>query len=174
MGKDPYRSCRSFPAELQMGRRLRNHLSLLHPDSNTRPVLQRDKIKKQHAQGCSFTVGEEVYIRSFNESLSKWIPAVVEEKRGLVSYKLSTDRGLVRRHVDHVRRRDSHQPYKEMSQESDEDWPLRLALRENTSGGTGRAPPSISEPPQSHHTPTLRRSSRYRRPIDRFTPGPSH
>ena len=91
----PQTSTGLSPSELLMGRRLRNRLTLLHPDTGKRVQVQQEKWHTTKIQQRDFAVGEKVYIKSFNASLPVWIPATVEVKTGPVSYKLKTSGGLL-------------------------------------------------------------------------------
>lgn len=65
------------------------------------------KQKKQHDSSMPYTysAGDGVYCRGFGTG-PKWIPVVIEEPTGPVSYlvRLENNR-IMRRHQDHVRKR---------------------------------------------------------------------
>jgi len=96
------------PCELMFGRKLRSHLDLLHPDEFNSVLSKQAKQKEWHDKSAvnrSFNEGDLVYVVNFGTG-QRWIPGVVIEKSGPVSYvvKLSDDKN-VRRHIDHVRLR---------------------------------------------------------------------
>ena len=97
------------PAELLMGRRLRSHLDLLHPNLSQR-VQRRQRCQKeqhdQHARERSIEIGDRVYSRNFSGK-PVWLSGVVTERSGPVSYcvKLDDNNCVIRRHQDHIRRK---------------------------------------------------------------------
>ena len=97
------------PAELLMGRRLRSHLDLLHPNLSQR-VQRRQRCQKeqhdQHARERSIEIGDRVYSRNFSGK-PVWLSGVVTERSGPVSYcvKLDDNNCVIRRHQDHMRRK---------------------------------------------------------------------
>ncbi|XP_060786568.1 LOW QUALITY PROTEIN: uncharacterized protein K02A2.6-like [Neoarius graeffei] len=96
------------PAEMLMSRRLRSTLDLLLPDVKSKIRKKQLKQKEHHdtrSKGRSFNSGDVVYIRNYSHG-PKWIPAVVDENTGPVSYTVQTGDGRVmRRHVDQIRKR---------------------------------------------------------------------
>ena len=94
------------PAELLMKRKLKTRLDLLHPDLQGKVQKKQMKMKENHdvqAKSHSFQVGQPVFAKNFSAG-SKWIPAIISETTGPVSYKVTLQDGqLVRRHVDQVR-----------------------------------------------------------------------
>ena len=97
------------PSELLQGRRIRTRLDLIKPNVVER-VEKRQAQQKLSHDGSSrvntFEKGETVYAQNFGTG-SKWIPAVVQEVTGPVSFLVKLEDGrLVRRHLDHLRRRD--------------------------------------------------------------------
>lgn len=99
----PNSSTGKSPAELLMNRRLTTALDRLHPDHGG------DMLRKQElsAEKCPGTVREFkphdlVYLRSYTRD-AKWIPGVIIEVTGPLSYKVRTSDGQVhRRHVDQL------------------------------------------------------------------------
>ncbi len=99
----PNSSTGKSPAELLMNRRLTTALDRLHPDHGG------DMLRKQEliAEKCPGTVREFrphdlVYMRSYTRG-SRWIPGVIIEVTGPLSYKVRTGDGQVhRRHIDQL------------------------------------------------------------------------
>lgn len=123
------------PAELLMGRRLQNCLNRLHPDYCKEKQLQQDKevAETDTANLRSFQPKDPVYIRSYGPA-SEWIPAVIQESTGPVSYKAKTPDGKeVKRHVDLIKKRAIPPP--EMSQ----DIPTEIT-------DSGQETTSVAEP----------------------------
>lgn len=106
----PHTTTGLSPAELLMGRRPRSMLDLVHPDVTQR-VENRQHKQVAARQGSStvrsFQVGDNVFIRDFRGPGVKWLPGEIARVTGPLSYQVTVDAGLVRRHVDHVRLRHS-------------------------------------------------------------------
>lgn len=105
------------PAELLMNRRLRTHLDLVRPSLAERVQRNQSKQKQQHDlhardRDKELTETVAVYVRGYQASGEKWIPGILLEKTGPVSWKVRTQNGqIVRRHNDQIRpRRDNHGP----------------------------------------------------------------
>ena len=96
------------PSEMLLGRRPRSHLDLMNPDLAQKVLSNQLQQKHTHdnsKQARSFKVGEEVYVRSFN-NINHWIPGSIIATTGPLSYKISLANGVViKRHVDHVKAR---------------------------------------------------------------------
>lgn len=170
------------PAELLVGRRLRSHLDLLHPDSSHKVVAAQDKQRQMTSPvRCrEFNVDDKIYARNYHGS-KKWMEAKVIRSTGPVSYVVETTTGIrLRRHVDQLRRRfPEHQ-----SADTDKyghpipmvDLPNWESTPENNST-TDNIPATVVT---TTATPTIaptnvppiapRRSGRERRPVDRFCP----
>uniref|UniRef100_A0A1X7TEG4 Integrase catalytic domain-containing protein n=1 Tax=Amphimedon queenslandica TaxID=400682 RepID=A0A1X7TEG4_AMPQE len=91
------------PADPLIGRRLRTHLDLLHPNTANRVA---DKVKRgvSDKSARKFLTGDKLYAKKF--SSSNWVPVELVEVTGPLSYHVRTGEGLVlRRHVDHLRKR---------------------------------------------------------------------
>ena len=97
-----------FPSELLHGRRIWTRLDLLKPCLQEQVECRQQYQKFSHdstARGKSFSKGETVYVRNFGTG-QKWLPAVIQEVTGPVSFLVKLQDGsLVRRHQDHLRRR---------------------------------------------------------------------
>ena len=158
------------PAELLMGRRLRTHLDLLHPD-----VAQRVERKQQKELGKKaprrFHVGDKLFAKNFQSS--NWIPVTVSKVLGPLSYQVTTSEGIVlRRHVDHLRvRHCDHSEDKEL--ETSDDWTMAPSESKSLPTPVPSAKTSTSQDPQSppHHSVPVRHSTRTRTPIDHYSPG---
>ncbi|XP_064387325.1 uncharacterized protein K02A2.6-like [Halichondria panicea] len=101
------------PSELLLGRRPRSRLDLLKPNTAERVERQQAKQVKQHdnrARERSFEPGDLVYVRNY-QSGNRWLPGVIQEKTGPVSFRAKMQNGQVRRcHVDQVRNRTVDEP----------------------------------------------------------------
>ena len=96
------------PSELLQGRRIRTRLDLLKPGVNEHVEQRQLQQKLSHdksARRMGFMKGDTVYAQNFGTG-QKWIPAVVQEVTGPVSFLVKFQDGrLIRRHQDHLRRR---------------------------------------------------------------------
>ena len=96
------------PAELLQGRRIRTRLDLLKPNIAERVENQQMKHKVSHDRSSRLTYfvkGETVYVQNFGTG-QRWMPAVVQEVTGPVSFLVKLQDGrLMRRHQDHLRKR---------------------------------------------------------------------
>ncbi len=96
------------PSELLLGHRIRTRLDLLKPNVSERVEHQQLQHKRAHdssARGRTFSKGETVYAKGFGTG-QQWIPAVIQEVTGPVSYLVKLNGGhMVRRHQDHLRHR---------------------------------------------------------------------
>lgn len=104
----PQSTIGTSPAELLQGRCIRTKLDLLVPNINGRVERQQLKQKLNHDRPCRFTQfvkGETVYAQKFGTG-QRWMPAVIQEVTGPVSFLVKlTDGQLIRRHQDHLRKR---------------------------------------------------------------------
>ncbi|KAL5499774.1 hypothetical protein EMCRGX_G011234 [Ephydatia muelleri] len=112
----PHASTGVSPAELLMGRRLRSHLSMIHPVKEigeaTQELVQekvratQERQKKWHdkrAKPRFFFIGDQVLVLNFGRG-PKWLPGKVTSIRGPVSITVElADGRSVRRHYDHIR-----------------------------------------------------------------------
>ena len=89
-----------------MGRRLRFHLSQLHPELEGRIKNAQRRQKRDHDKTVKqriFTVGDNVLVLNFGSG-PKWLLGTVTQMRGPVSVQVQlTDGRSVHRHLDQVR-----------------------------------------------------------------------
>ena len=126
-----------------MGRRLRTHLDLLHPD-----IAQKVQDKQQKITGKKpprvFQVDDKVYAKNFHGA--KWISAIVSKVAGPLSYQVTTNEGtILRRHVDHLRVRYDDSELTEESEETDE-W-ITMPSRTFANRTVPTAQPPAANPP---------------------------
>ncbi|KAL3197897.1 hypothetical protein MRX96_044641 [Rhipicephalus microplus] len=130
-----------------------------------------------------FAPGREVWSRQYSQLGQRWLPGTVATVEGKRLLTVNTPRGVQRRHVDQVRPRDSSTPVKKEPCETPmamEQLPLSSSGIQSTSsealqaglsepgeeasgGGIEPASPRFTAEPLS-----LRRSTRARKPPDRF------
>lgn len=128
----------------------------------------------RHVKDRTFNSGDLVYARNFSQG-SPWLPGVIEEPRGLVSYTVKLEDGrTVRRHVDHLRERFTQESQARASASSTPEWDDSIPF-EPTVDSESEPPDSPSAPggqsdgtaSGSNHVPP-RRSGRARKPPDRY------
>jgi hypothetical protein len=92
------------PAELLFNRKVRTRLDLVMPCVEGR-VEQRQMQQKLHHDRLAvrtFTVGQTVNVKNFARG-SKWLPGVVVQVTGPLSYMVKLQDGrVIKRHVDHI------------------------------------------------------------------------
>ena len=110
-----------------------------------------------------FEEGDKVYVRLFRGK-KRWLPAKITKVMGKLMYEVRDLQGQVsRRHIDHLRGR--HVEVVEANTEGcseGDDWPY-FPMR----------PRNELLHPNSEQS-SLRRSTRVRRPVDRFVPNGTH
>ena len=153
------------PAQLLMGRRLRTHLGLLHPDTSQKVIEKHHKLMKDKLPR-KFEIGDKLLAKNFHGSA--WIPVTVTKVTGPLSYHVENENGVVwKRHVDHLRR---HYACSQQQTENDDSWtftsPTSPPNNQEESGEA--ASPTVSVHPSVH----VRYSQRTRCPIDRYSPSP--
>ncbi|KAL3995729.1 protein phosphatase 1 regulatory subunit 15B [Sarotherodon galilaeus] len=93
------------PTELMMGRKLRCTLDLIHADLKQKVTAKQDSQRlyhDRHAKERMFVIGDTVYTRNYGGG-PKWIPGLIQEMTGPVSYLVMLGNGtVVRRHVDQL------------------------------------------------------------------------
>ena len=102
----PHTTTGVTPAELLMGRRLRTHLDLMHPDLMTDVEKKQERQtqdRNKRSQDREIQPRESVFVKDLPAG-SSWIPGMVIEKRGPRSYLIELMTGcVVRQHIDHIR-----------------------------------------------------------------------
>ena len=98
------------PCEMLMNRRLRSRLDQFYPDVSGKVESRQVKQKELRDQRSlrQFTENDQVYVQDFTTRKPKWIPGTVVQVTGPLSYRINLQDGtIVRRHVDHVRKREN-------------------------------------------------------------------
>ncbi len=157
------------PAELLMGRRLRTHLDLLHPDSaSLKATNNQYKMVGSGKSPRVFKEGDRLFAKAF-QGPQQWIPVTVKAVCGPLSYRLITSDGsLLRRHVDHLRIRYTHDHIGTSDEAESDDWMMYSKPQTQ--------PPNVAPVRSPSAAPTVaprRHSSRTRTPIDRYSPSRS-
>lgn len=174
------------PSELLMKRRLRSRFDSLFPDIRERVEKRQKKQKEMHDNRKvlrKFKKDDSVFVESFSRNKPRWIPGIVVQVSGSLSYQVKLEDGtVVKRHVDHVRSR-YDQPTAEVRQpkwievslgptmpEEESTTDETPTLVTGTSRTTGEDNPTESSG-ETETEPVVqppRRSTRVRHPPDRF------
>ena len=96
------------PAELLMKRKLKTRLDLSQPSLSSKIEETQLKQKMYHDRSAKhrvFVVGDKVYAQNFGSG-KFWFHGTVVEVTGPLSFKIQLEDGrILRRHVDHIRKR---------------------------------------------------------------------
>ena len=87
------------PSEFLLGRHPRSRLDLLKPHTAERVERNQKKHEEQHdlrSRERNFEVGDNVFVRNYHHG-DKWLPSVIQQKTGLVSYRVKLTDGKDRR-----------------------------------------------------------------------------
>ena len=93
------------PAELLFNRKMKTRLDLVHPFINDNVSNSQARQKLYHDSTSSdrdIGVRDNVYVRNYGEG-KRWVPGVVTDQTGPVSFKVRTSKGIERRHQDQLR-----------------------------------------------------------------------
>ena len=193
----PQSSTGVSPSELMFGRKLRSHLDTLRPDLARKVRFSQERQKRaqdSHAKQRNFLVGEAVYARNYGPG-DMWLPGKVMEIQGSTLHTVLLEDGRsVRRHTDQLRSRvekknstagsspivddfeysstEVDQDSQESSspaestreQEAEADTPTKFTEHDLVSDPS----PEDTTDPMPEDTTGPRRSSRSRKPPDRY------
>jgi hypothetical protein len=185
----PQSTTNQSPAELLMGRRPRTRLDLLSPNLQDAVLSKQATMKDHHdpqIAPTAFFCGDAVWAMNM-AGTPKWLPGVLEDKTGPVSFlvRLQDDR-VWRRHADHLRHRLPRESTPN-APEDDADIPRPFpALRPTVvatpaaitpipsadskpEAGTPASPTPMSAESAPSSVVPLRRSQRTIKPPDRLT-----
>ena len=142
-----------------LGRRLRSPLDKLKPELS-RNVRHRQENQKSnhdyHAKERDISPGCTVYAKNFGRG-KPWLSGVVEEEKGPVSFMIKLSDGRkVKRHVDHLRIRESS----ELAPVDDNSPPVDSPFTDVTNEQV-RARTPLPTPPQQRHSTRRRRPTRH-------------
>ncbi|UYV70463.1 K02A2.6-like, partial [Cordylochernes scorpioides] len=145
------------PAQLLMNRNLKSLLNKFHPESVSEGRMrQENKFIRNWKPHRVVNEGQAVIARGYHGP--RWLPGVVQEKTGPVSIKVETDDGdILNRHLDQVRG----------CGESEVTPSTSSTPKESTNIEDPQADQEM-DPAGEASGPTLRRSSRLRRPSKFF------
>nr|XP_049694867.1 uncharacterized protein K02A2.6-like [Helicoverpa armigera] len=91
------------PSVALLGRRLRMRLDLLR--ASTADTVEAAQAKQvEHARGMYREVqpGERVLFRDYSRNNPKWMEGQIAERTGAVTYRVKSDQGEYRKHIDQI------------------------------------------------------------------------
>nr|XP_050035729.1 uncharacterized protein LOC126532081 [Dermacentor andersoni] len=123
------------------------------------PPRSHEKPKNPAADSASryFAPGDAVYVRNYGIG-EKWTPGKVKSTSGARLVTVATEDGVVRRHVDQIRKRSS-----------DTDGSIEISSPEESPPTTLGAPKYEAQDLPERPAPDLRRSTRTRKPVERYS-----
>ena len=158
----PHSTTEVPPAELLMKRKLHTQLNRLIPSIANRV---RDKQSQQktahdyHAKEREMVEGQAVYAKDFRHKTT-WMSGTIVEKTGPVSTCVQLDNGtVIRRHQDHVRRRENEVVEEPVADDTPSVTPIALPEVHVTSPtsptpGVSHQPDVTKSSPATPATPT--------------------
>ena len=88
------------------GKTIETRLDFLRPNLAARVEKSQYQQKQNHDRSSHerhFTIGDQVFVRSFQTAGPQWVAAVVTCSRGPVSYDVElADGRIVHRYIDHI------------------------------------------------------------------------
>ena len=162
--KTPHATTGVTPAELMLGRQMRTHLDLLHPDLTT-------NVQKKQLSQCGSTtgktklknlkIGDPVYARSYNTE-TKWQAGTIHQVLGALTFFVKLTNGVtVKRHMDQLKRR-----HPNPSDHDSESSSIVMPQPATPTTDSPQRPDNVHAEPD----PVPRQSTREIRPPDRFEP----
>ena len=141
-------------SEMLNGRRISIRLDLLHPCQSVVPqsALQQKEYYDLQTKPKHFLVGESVWIRNFRTG-KRWLPGTIREKKGRVMYKVSVEGSdrIWNRHANQLRVR-------------------AVVLPDSADSNISTNADTLEATVPGPVPPTLRRSTRIRRPRRLWSP----
>ena len=108
-----------------------------------------------------------VFVHNVRNKTLAWLQGIIVSQAGPLPYKIKLDNAcIISHHVDHIRYRSS------LNSDCDDSFDTIAPPQDNSSTASNPAGPSRSVESSPHQeSPTIpRRSSRVRRPPDRYSP----
>ena len=183
----PHSTTGMSPSEMLFGRRPKSRLDLLKPITAERVEANQWKQKKQHdtkANDRCFKEGDTVFIRNF-QSGDKWLPGVICQRTGPVSFVVKLVDGRERRcHQDQLQKRtvdmtaenpDDHEseiPVPPINAPDQNSTPVTVEPSTDMPNRSEVSEPVAATPEQSVSDPVPRKTypTRSRTAVQRFEP----
>lgn len=155
--RTPQTSGRS-PSEVLLGYQIRSRIDTCFP-SVARDATNDDP-------GWNFAPGDPVYFRNYGDG-DNWTPGQVKSTSGSRMLTVSTPSKVVHRHADQVRRRIPEEDHL-LDQQAGTRPPTASSSSAITNDESHHPDAPTAIPVELQEEATLRRSSRTRKPVDRF------
>ena len=183
----PHSTTGMSPSEMLLGHCLKSRLDLLKPITAERVEANQWKQKKQHdtkANDRCFKEGDTVFIRNF-QSGDKWLPGVICQRTGPVSFVVKLVDGRERRcHQDQLQKRtvdmtaenpDDHEseiPVPPINAPDQNSTPVTVEPSTDMPNRSEVSEPVAATPEQSVSDPVPRKTypTRSRTAVQRFEP----
>lgn len=194
----PHSTTGQPPALLFLGRNLRTRLDLVRPEDTRTRVMEKQQAKFEMSFR-NFKPSQKVYFVSGNPRMDKWVPGTIVTRLGDLHYEVDYEGRRFKRHVDQIRAFLETKPPDRFSVTDPTVLELEVPERPrrvrfygtNTEPITASTTPPNSPRPVLEQAPTittpaviastnppqgrapaaeLRRSSRPRRPRQRYSP----
>jgi len=163
----PHSTTGLSPAELFLKRPLKTRLDLLHPSVETNVMQSQADQKVSHDARSKlrvFEIGDSVWVKNLRGE-PNWLQGTILEKTGPVSYRVSVNDQIWRRHVDQLRLNEGIATNTGPSPETDFDFPTPTVM--DTSNNSEETITVDSQPTEA--TDTERRyPQRTRKPTQRL------
>ena len=110
----PQSTTGSTPAELLLGRKMRSPMDVIHPDLQRKVENAQERQIENHSKGShsrTLEPGDTVSAKNFGPDAKKtpWLTGQIVSCQGSRAFQVQLSDGrLVRRHLNHLRRRLSH------------------------------------------------------------------
>ena len=159
------------PADLFLKRHIRTRLDFLKPSIRERVRRKQYRQKEEHDQHAAerqFDMDEQVYLRNTAGEKPRWIPGVIRQQTGPVSYRVqgeSTEQ-VYRRHGDQLRPRSTPET-SELQPDEDTSPPAEQVKECARTAPTTSEQVQLPEPPDPVPV-ALRRSERTTRRPERY------
>lgn len=160
------------PAEIMFARKIRSIFDRLLPYQNKKVAKKEEKVNIK-----KYTSGDKVFFKNFQSGKSYWMDGIIQKRIGKVIYTIKSKKFTCKRHINQIRPR-----YGEESEKSEEEIPMEVLCDafNMTLPNSVYEPVSqyraekrkLSSPKKDLIVTTKRRSTRERKPVERFSPDP--
>ena len=162
----PHATTNRSPSSLFLHREVRTRLDLLRPKVKTNVLNQQANQvqgRNQHAVTRNFQEGEKVMVRNYSSRGNKWMPGIVKQKLGPLSYLVQVpSHGEWRRHTDQIRKLGEEADMTNITPPVDSSWEPGIELRNPTEQVSNSEPSNSipsADPPKSTRYPSRNRHS---------------
>jgi len=101
----PHATTGSAPCELLQGRKLKCVLDLVRPNPSSKTAdsqRRQEKSYNKKTRTRTFQIGQRVWVKTFSKNLPLWSMGVIHTQKGPLTFVVSVDGVMYRRHQDHI------------------------------------------------------------------------